>query len=306
MKKLMTTMLLLMITVIMSAQVKISPKYKKGDNMLYRSTIVTTTAGKNINFVTDIRYKVLEASSKGYTIEVTSEKAESDAASNDLTGRLLNLTAEMMTNIKGVYTTDADGKVTGIKNYEEMKEKTLENIDKLMDGLFKELPEEASQILSKDMVKNSMTEKLTQEYLIELTGNSPSPLTLNGKVLSTGYTDASTTENGMKVTNTYTLLTPDASKVKVTGQLNMTKEDMKKMIIEQVKSIMPDQVEMIEQNIESVMESGMMKMERTQTTDYEFFPNGWVKNISYTYDINTAGSASVVNGKIELVESNRK
>ena len=306
MKKLMTTMVLLMITVIMSAQVKISPKYKKGDNMLYRSTMVTNTAGKAINLKTDIRYKVLEASSKGYTIEVTTEKVESDAASNDMTGRLLNMTTEMMKNIKGVYTTDADGKVTGIKNYEELKDKTVENVDKLIDGLFKELPEDASQLISKDMVSKSLTEKMTPEYMVEMLYNSPSPLSLNGKVLTTGYTDNSTTENGMKMINTYTLLTPDASKVQVTGKTNMSKEDMKKMIIDQVKSIMPDQVEMIEQNIESVMESGAMKIERTQTTNYEFLPNGWMKNITFSYDVSAAGSASTVNGTIELIESNRK
>ena len=42
---------------------------------------------------------------------------------------------------------------------------------------------------------------------------------------------------------------------------------------------MPSQAEMIKQNIDMVMQSGMMKIEMTEDTTYELQDDGWVKSI---------------------------
>lgn len=308
MKKTMMTLVLMLVAMVMSAQtsgVKISAKYKKGDNMLYRMTAVTNVMGKSINLVSESRFVVTEASSKGYVIENTLEKMESDAAPDDLVGRMMNATTECLKGVKTIVVTDADGKVTGIKNIEEINKKTGEYLDKVFDELFVQLPAEATQILTKDKLKATVMEQMTETNLIKSMIIQPSPLALNGLTISTGSTDTGVDVSGFKLKNTYTLVTPDATKVKVVGKSEMTKDDMKKMIIDQVKKLMPEQAAMIEQNIDMVMQNDAFKMDKEQTADYEFGKNGWIKSITYTSSSSNMGQSSDMNGKMELVESNR-
>lgn len=308
MKKSMMTLVLMLVAMVMSAQtsgVKISAKYKKGDNMLYRMTAVTNVMGKSINLVSETRFVVTEASSKGYVIENTLEKMESDAAPDDLVGRMMNATTECLKGVKTIVVTDADGKVTGIKNIEEINKKTGEYLDKVFDELFVQLPAEATQILTKDKLKATVMEQMTETNLIKSMIIQPSPLALNGLTISTGSTDTGVDVSGFKLKNTYTLVTPDATKVKVVGKSEMTKDDMKKMIIDQVKKLMPEQAAMIEQNIDMVMQNDAFKMDKEQTADYEFGKNGWIKSITYTSSSSNMGQSSDMNGKMELVESNR-
>lgn len=308
MKKTMMTLVLMLVAMVMSAQtsgVKISAKYKKGDNMLYRMTAVTNVMGKSINLVSETRFVVTEASSKGYVIENTLEKMESDAAPDDLVGRMMNATTECLKGVKTIVVTDADGKVTGIKNIEEINKKTGEYLDKVFDELFVQLPAEATQILTKDKLKATVMEQMTETNLIKSMIIQPSPLALNGLTISTGSTDTGVDVSGFKLKNTYTLVTPDATKVKVVGKSEMTKDDMKKMIIDQVKKLMPEQAAMIEQNIDMVMQNDAFKMDKEQTADYEFGKNGWIKTITYSSSSSNMGQSSDMNGKMELVESNR-
>ena len=57
-----------------------------------------------------------------------------------------------------------------------------------------------------------------------------------------------------------------------------------------------------EQNIDQLMESGMMKMESTVTADYEFLPNGWLKSLRVVQKQENMGQSTEMNMKTELVE----
>jgi len=46
-----------------------------------------------------------------------------------------------------------------------------------------------------------------------------------------------------------------------------------------VEKSLPDQADMIKQNIDQLMNSGMLKMEMKETASYELQPDGWVKSI---------------------------
>ena len=70
----------------------------------------------------------------------------------------------------------------------------------------------------------------------------------------------------------------------------------------EVKAMMPDQAEMVEQNIDQLLESGMMKMESTVTADYEFLPNGWLKSLRVVQKQENMGQSTEMNMKTELVE----
>ncbi|MBO4485882.1 MAG: hypothetical protein J5734_01955 [Prevotella sp.] len=302
MKKVMTTLVLLLTTVVMSAQVtgvKIAPKYQKGDNKLYRTVGTMTVGGEIINVLSETRYVVTEANADGYVIETTLEKMDTD--SKDLTGKVMQLMQGAMKGVKTAFTTDADGKITGIKNFDEVKENALKMVDELFQTISAELPDATSAALPIDMLKQQVGSRLTQETVIAQSATSPGPLSLNGKTISTGTMDESVDQNGRKVKNMYFLSAPDGSKVKATTTLNMTKEDMKKMIVDQLKSMMPDQVSMVEQNIDQIMDSGMLKMESTQTADYEFLPNGWLKSLRVEQKQETMGQTTEMNTKTELV-----
>ena len=125
MKKVFMTLTLLLTTIVMSAQVasvKIAPKYQKGDNMLYRSVGTMTLGGEIINLSSQTRYYVADANADGYVIETTLEKMDTDA--KDLTGKIMQLMQGALKGVKTVYTTDADGKITGIKNFNDAKDLT--------------------------------------------------------------------------------------------------------------------------------------------------------------------------------------
>ncbi|MBQ2131410.1 MAG: hypothetical protein II431_08720, partial [Prevotella sp.] len=188
MKKTMMILALLLMVVTLSAQtgVKISAKYKKGDNMLYRQTSTINVGGKDIHVKSDCRYVVTAASSKGFTIDSNIEKVESDGDPNDIMGRMMNITMEILKDVKCTYVTDADGKIIDIKNYDEVLQKSEIFVDKLVKGLLAQLPAEASQIMTEDMIKSTIMEKMTKENLIKAATLEPTPFSLNGKTIATG------------------------------------------------------------------------------------------------------------------------
>ena len=68
---------------------------------------------------------------------------------------------------------------------------------------------------------------------------------------------------------------------------------------------MPEQAEMIEQNIDAVMKSGMVKFDLEQTADYEFAPTGWLKTLTTDMKQNTMGQSTTVKSTQECIYSNR-
>lgn len=302
MKKAMITLALLLTAVTMSAQlagVKIAPKYQKGDSKLYRTMTTMNMGGQVVNLVGETRYTVTEATPQGYTLEVCLEKMDADSKES-LVARMLMLTQGMTKGHKAIFTTDADGRITDIKNFDETKAAAQKAAEAMFEQLMGEMPE-AAQMLPKEAFLKQMEGALTKEAIIANVTTNGNPLSLNGKTISTGKMDEGTDDNGRKVKNMYFLSAPDGSKVKVTTALNMTKDEMKKMIIEQVKQMMPEQAEMVEQSIDQLMASGMLKMEMSMTHNYEFLPNGWAKTITGEMKQNTMGQAIESSMKTELV-----
>ena len=103
-----------------------------------------------------------------------------------------------------------------------------------------------------------------------------SPLMLNGKTLTTGSEEEYVAPGGMKMKRHYTV---NGRTIVAKSELNMSEDDLKNYIISQVEKAMPSQAEMIKQNIDMVMQSGMMKIEMTEDTTYELQDDGWVKSI---------------------------
>lgn len=309
MKKIFAIAAFLMAAMSMNAQlggVKIAPKYQKGDTLMYRTTTDMNVGGQAVGTTTEERIVVTDVTADGYVIENSILKVTPKDADN-LMSRMVTMQQEALQGTVLIFTADKDGHITGIRNMEEVKTKVLASIDVMFSTLYKEHPEVADKMPKEalEQMTKQLSAAVTEEEMLKSTNFSPSPFFLNGKTIMTGGVENSTNADGLKVRNLYFLTAADGSKVKVTQTLNMTPEETKQMIIEQVKKLMPDQAEMIEQNIDAVMQSGMLKMELEQTTDYEFAPTGWLKKATTEMKQNAMGQQTTNNSVLECIYSNR-
>ena len=82
--------------------------------------------------------------------------------------------------------------------------------------------------------------------------------------------------------------------------LNMTKDEMKEMLIQMVEKSAPDQAAMVKENIDQIMSSGMLKMDMKETVTYELRDDGWVKSIKGESTTETMGQKVVTVSTITL------
>jgi len=69
----------------------------------------------------------------------------------------------------------------------------------------------------------------------------------------------------------------------------MTKDELKALIIQQVEKTIPQQADVVKQNIDQLMDSGMLKMDMKEAVSYEVQPDGWVKSIKAEITNDTMG-----------------
>ena len=81
---------------------------------------------------------------------------------------------------------------------------------------------------------------------------------------------------------------------------SLTNEDMKKMVIEKVEQTAPEQAKMVKDNIDTLMESGMLKVEGSETATYEFGADGWVKTMTLKNDMTLMGASTNVETTVTL------
>ncbi len=271
-------MLSLVLTMVLAAQaqLKVAPKMMMGDRKVYATTVVTEIPGQGTVTVNDeTSISVTGVSADGCTLEMETTKVTSDAAANNVTGQIIAAAQELMAGMPVRVATDADGKPLRIENYQEVKEKALATSDKLIEKMTAAIPQ-LEQVMSKDALRQQLMENLSEENLLQAMTAITNPLALNGKTIMTGAQEDYTNSQGLKMKRMYFV---NGKNITTNGSLNMTKDDMKKLIIAQVEKIMPEQADMVKQNIDQVMESGMLKMDAKETASYELGDDGWVKSI---------------------------
>ena len=82
--------------------------------------------------------------------------------------------------------------------------------------------------------------------------------------------------------------------------MNMTEDEMKQTIIKQVEKSAPDQAQMIKDNIDQLMSTGMLKMDHKETATYELQDDGWVKSIVVDSTTETMGQTVVSKSIVTL------
>ena len=281
MKKLFLVSLALITMTAAQAQLKVIPTLKKGMEKVYETKASMTLPGQSpVNIATETKYTVSEATADGYVVDVMTTSFSSDAAASNIAAQILSAAQEMVKDVNIRVATDKNGKLTKIANYAELS-KQLDERSKLMINKIYELIPQAKSAIPEETLKQQFMESLTEDALFKsLSGNS-SPLLLFGKTIMTGAQEEFVNDQGLNMKRMYFVNGKD---VTTNATLNMSKEQIKKLIIEQVEKTMPAQADAIKGQIDQLMESGMLKIECKETTTFklqdDFWPGSWTTEVS--------------------------
>ena len=286
-KMILMSTLLLMACMVQAQIVKVSPTLKKGDVKTYLATSNIKASGQDLTVTINTTYTVTEVTADGYVIDVLNSNMKVNNAESAVS-RLLVAATEMVNEVNFKLITDKSGQVKSIKNYEEVKAKITAGADKLIDGMLKDMPE-LGQVLSKEQLKEQLMGAVTEDALIKSMCEG-SVLTLNGKSIASGAQDEYVNSQGMKMKRFY--LVNGNNKISSTATMNMTQDDMKKMIIEKVEQMAPEQAQMVKDNIDTLLESGMLKAEGSEKANYELGADGWVKTMTVENNVKLMGQES--------------
>lgn len=289
MKKLFFLSVMLTAAMAASAQLKIAPKMQKGLIKVYNVVATTNIPGqKEVNITTDMKYTVTEASANGYVVDVLTTTFTSDATSDNIAGQLLSGAAELLKGLNVRVATNKDGRAEKIVNYAELRPRMDDMCDKLIEKMYQAIPQ-MSQLVPKEPLRQQMMEGLTEEKLLKSMQNATSVMTLNGKTVMTGAQEEYVNEQGMKMKRLYFV---NGKNIVTNSSMNMSKDELKVLLIAQVEKLAPAQADMIKQNIDTVIESGMLKMDMKETATYDLLDDGWVKSVTVDTTTDTMGQSA--------------
>lgn len=281
--------LLLTVALGTQAQLKVAPKLEKGLVKNYVATTVVDIPGQQtFTVTTDTKYTVTETTADGYVIDVINTECTTDAGADNIAGKVMSAGEQLLKGINVRVATNKDGKPEKVVNYDELKGKLDAGADKVVEELLKAAPKIGS-VLSKDALKANITEHATEDALLKSV--STGVLALSGKTVMTGAQEDYVNDQGLKMKRMYFV---NGRSVVTNGSLNMSKDDMKALIVAQVEKSVPDQADMIKQNIDQLIDSGMLKMDMKETATYELADDNWVKSIQSEITNETMGQKSVI------------
>ena len=291
---------LLSIVILMSVSVfgqsiKVTPVLKKGMKKAYTNTTSVTTMDQTITIASDQLFSITKETSQGYEMTMENANFSSDAKDENLASRLLTLGSEILKDTKVQVRLDKDGKLLDIINYEEVKNRSVATGERMVDELFKAAPE-ISQVLTKEAIMEQVTGALTQENLIKsLTGNT-NPLALFGLTIVNGMQDKYN-NNMVDLKRTWLV---NGKKLFASAKSDMSKEELKAYVLSQVEKLAPQQADMIKDNIDMVLNSGLVKIDVTENANYELGDDLWIKSMETTVETDMMGQKSSTRTKIQL------
>ena len=281
MKKLFLVSLALITLTAAQAQLKVIPTLKKGLEKVYESKATMTLPGQSaINIATDTKYTVSDATADGYVIDMVTTSFTSDAAASNIAAQILSAAQEMIKDVKISVATDKNGKPVKIVNYAELSKQLDERSKQMVNKIYELIPQ-AKSVLPEETLKQQFMESLSENALFQsVTGNS-SPLLLFGKTIMTGAQEEFVNEQGLNMKRMYFVNGKD---VTTNATLNMSKEQVKKLIIAQIEKTMPEQADAVKGQIDQLIESGMLKLDAKETTTFklqdDFWPAIWTTEVS--------------------------
>lgn len=291
MKKMFFVSLLLTTVLAAQAQLKIAPKMQKGDVKNY-TTVATNSIPMqgDAKITSESKYTVVDATADGYVLDVETVNVQVEADAENITAKLIGASEEIQKGVVIRVTTDKDGKPTKVLNAAELKTKIEQGADAVIDKMFAEIPQ-LSQMATKDVLKNQLLGAFTEETILAGLQESTSALSLNGKTIVTGAQEEYISKDGLKMKRMYFV---NGKSIVTNGSANITKDELKAMIIEQVEKTMPAQAEIVKQNIDQLLSSGMLKVDIKETSTYEMGDDSWVKSVKTESNSEFVGTKTVV------------
>ena len=267
-------------TIQAQGEITVVPQMKKGDVRTY-ITEASTNGKVDISQNSTTRFKVVNASKKGYVIEQNTFFPE-DGSGLTINGMssansMLGSVAAFIGNTPVLINLDKNTTPVGIKNFKYIKEETRKNIT---ESFNKEATKSGISSNEALMVMQGLT-NLIMDYITEasvLDGYkfNESVLTLNGKTIKDGDTEIISNFKGFKMHKTYAV---EGNKVIVDAKLNLTKEETKQLLTEMFSKIKPMMSEMAP-ILDMVIESGQAKIEVVSKNVYEIGEDGWVEKLT--------------------------
>jgi len=289
-----------MASVMAQAQVKIAPKLTVGQKMVYTNEMNSKSTLGDTKVTNKTTYLVSEKTSDGYIIDVTTTDFDVTSGQGFM-GVIMVLTQKMVENITTRVNVDNDGKAIGIVNYDEMKQKSIQNLNQILDNLYAENPELAITMNKQDIIKSVEGEVSEAAFLKSIVLTPNNILTLNGKTISNQQTEKYLNIQDIQMKRTFTI-SDDGKTITADSKVDMTKDELKKFIIDKVTKSMPNQAEAMMANIDMVINSGMLNITGTEKTIYKFMDNGWIQSLNYTVNMNVMGQNINMNSIATLVQ----
>ena len=285
---------LLMAVTIFAQSIKVTPALKKGMNKTYTNTTAITTMEQTINIVSEQHFSITKETPQGYEMLIETTNYSSDAKDDNLAGRLLTLGTEILKDTKAQVSLNKEGKLLDIINYEEIKTKCLASGERMVDELLKAAPE-ISQVLTKEALVEQVAATLTRENLIKSLAGNANPLALFGLTIVNGMQDKY--NNGMLDLKRTWLV--NGKKIFASAKSDMSKEELKAYVLSQVEKLAPQQADMIKENIDMVLSSGLIKIDVTENANYELADDLWIKSMETTVENDMMGQKTSSSTKIQ-------
>ena len=297
MKKIMMVSLMLTIAMALQAQVKVAPKMEKGTVKTYVAEATITLPGQgDVKVTADSKYSITDAKADSYVLEMVSTDVKTECEPGNIAGKLVAAAQEMMKDAVVRASLDKDGRIQNILNGDEVKARVDKQADAFIDQMLADVPQLAG-VVSKDALKQQVSQALTIEGLVQTLQQATSPLALNGKTIASGSQEEFVSQEGLKMKRMYFV---NGKTIIANSVMNMTEDEMKQTIIKQVEKSAPDQAQMIKDNIDQLMSTGMLKMDHKETATYELQDDGWVKSIVVDSTTETMGQTVVSKSIVTL------
>ena len=244
----------------------------------------------------DSKYSITDAKADSYVLEMVSTDVKTECEPGNIAGKLVAAAQEMMKDAVVRATLDKDGRIQNILNGDEVKARVDKQADAFIDQMLADVPQLAG-VVSKDALKQQVSQSLTVEGLVQTLQQATSPLALNGKTIASGSQEEFVSQEGLKMKRMYFV---NGKTIIANSVMNMTEDEMKQTIIKQVEKSAPDQAQMIKDNIDQLMSTGMLKMDHKETATYELQDDGWVKSIVVDSTTETMGQTVVSKSIVTL------
>ena len=297
MKKILLLGLMLTAVLTLQAQLTVAPMLSKGIQKHYQTTTVIEIPGQGtVNINTHFTISVVDALPDGFVLNSQTTQVTTTIGADNIAGQLMGASSEIMKGATLKVATDKSGKPLRITNMADVRAKLEANSNTIVERLLQSVPQ-LGQLVDRDAIKKQIMENATEAKLLNVLLWTANPLALNGKTITTGAQEDYVDEQDFKMRRMYFV---NGQTITTNATMNMTRDELKSLIIKKIEKLAPAQLDMVKQNIDQVIDSGMLKFDSKDTSTYELQADGWVKSIKSESTIDTMGQQTKMTSSTTL------